>query len=270
MKDPVLRLDSLIDYFRNFRGAAVAFSGGVDSSVVAAAAFQALGERSVAVTVASEFVPASEIGQAASVAGAIGIRHEVLRLNVLEDEKIASNPPERCYYCKRGDFGAILEIAERRGLEVFDGTNADDARTRRPGLKALLEMGIKSPLNELNIGKDEVREIARRLKLPNAERPSSPCLASRFPYGMRIIEDDLERVGQAEEFLRSLGFSELRVRHHGALAKIELPAGDMPLVMAPETREKIVAKLLSLGYNYVALDLMGFRSGSMDEALPPE
>ncbi len=270
MSNSGLRLDNLIDYFRNFKGAAVAFSGGVDSSVVAAVAHKVLGDKAIAVTVASEFVPDSELRQASSVAGVIGIRHEVLRLNVLEDEKIASNPKERCYHCKRGDFGAILEIAKRRGFDVFDGTNADDAKTRRPGLKALLEMGIKSPLKELNIGKDEVREIAREMRLPNSERPSSPCLASRFPYGLRITENDLERVGQAEEFLRSLGFPELRVRHHGNLARIELPAGDMPLVMAPEQREKVVAKLLSLGYNYVALDLAGFRSGSMDEVLPPE
>ncbi len=263
-----MRLDNLLDYFRNFKGAVVAFSGGVDSSVVAAAAHKALGDKAIAVTVASEFVPASELRQAASVARVIGIRHDVLRLSVLEDENIASNPPERCYHCKRGDFGAILEVAKQRGSDVFDGTNADDAKTRRPGLKALPEMGIRSPLRELNIGKDEVREIARGLKLPNSERPSSPCLASRFPYGMKIVKDDLERVGQAEEFLRSLGFSELRVRHHGTLARIELPAGDMPLIMAPEQREKVVAKLLSLGYNYVALDLTGFRSGSMDEVLP--
>ena len=263
-----LRLNDLTGYFRSIKGAVVAFSGGVDSSVVAAAAFIALGERSVAVTVASEFLPDSEIRQAASVAGVIGIRHEVLRLSVLGDEKISSNPPDRCYHCKKGDFGAILEIAKKRGFDVFDGTNADDARTRRPGLKALSEMGIKSPLRELGIGKEEVREIARGMKLPNSERPSSPCLASRFPYGMTITESDLERVGQAEEFLRSLGYTELRVRHHGNLARIELPAGEMPLILASGHREKIVAKLLSLGYNYVALDLKGFRSGSMDEVLP--
>ncbi|MHB8173896.1 MAG: ATP-dependent sacrificial sulfur transferase LarE [Nitrospirota bacterium] len=263
-----MRLDNLIDYFKNFNGAAVAFSGGVDSSVVAAAAYKALRDKSLAVTVVSEFVPDSELRQASSVAGAIGIRHEVLRMSVLEDEKIASNPPERCYHCKKGDFGVILKLAKKYGFGVFDGTNDDDTKARRPGLKALCEMGIKSPLMELGIGKEEVRRIARELRLPNSERPSSPCLASRFPYGMRITGKDLEKVGQAEEFLRSMGFIELRVRHHGNLARIELAAGDMPLITAPGQREKVVAKLTALGYNYVALDLKGFRSGSMDEVLP--
>ncbi|MGC2425151.1 MAG: ATP-dependent sacrificial sulfur transferase LarE [Nitrospirota bacterium] len=263
-----MRADRLVSYFKGFKGAAVAFSGGVDSSVVAAAAYNALGDKSVAVTVASEFLPDSELRQASIVAGALGIRHEILRISVLEDEKVASNPPERCYHCKSGDFGAVSNIAKKFGItDVFDGTNADDPKGRRPGLKAIYELGVKSPLMELGIGKLEVREIARELNLPNAEKPSSPCLASRFPYGMRITAEDLDRVREAEEYLFTLGFTELRVRHHGRLARIELTERELPLIMAPGAREKVVAKLTSLGYNYVALDLKGFRSGSMDEVL---
>ncbi len=211
-----MRADRLIGYFKGFKGAAVAFSGGVDSSVVAAAAYSALGDNAIAVTVASEFLPESELRQASSVASAVGIRHEILPINALEDEAVASNPPDRCYHCKSADFAAVSNIAKKFGITfVFDGTNADDLGGRRPGLKALVELGVKSPLLELGIGKDEVREIARELNLPNAEKPSSPCLASRFPYGMRITREDLERVREAEEYLFTLGFTELRVRHHG-------------------------------------------------------
>lgn len=263
-----MRADRLIAYFKSFKGAVVAFSGGVDSSVVAAAAYKALGDKAICVTVASEFLPDSELRLASSVAGAIGIRHEILRVSVLEDEKVVSNPPDRCYHCKSGDFGAVSKIAKKFGIaDVFDGTNADDPKGRRPGLKALGELGVKSPLLELGIGKLEVREVARELGLPNCEKPSSPCLASRFPYGMRITKEDLERVREAEEYLLKLGFTQLRVRHHGTLARIELTAKELPLLNAPVLREKVVAKLTSLGYNYVALDLQGFRSGSMDEAL---
>lgn len=263
-----MRADRLIGYFKSFNGAAVAFSGGVDSSVVAAAAYKALGDKAVSVTVASEFLPESELRQASSVAAAVGIRHEILRLSALEDERVASNPPDRCYHCKSADFGAVSNLAKKFGItDIFDGTNADDPKGRRPGLKALGELGVKSPLLELGIGKEEVREIARELNLPNSGKPSSPCLASRFPYGMRITAEDLERVREAEEYLFALGFTELRVRHHGRLARIELTAKELPLITAPGTREKVVAKLTSLGYNYVALDLQGFRSGSMDETL---
>jgi uncharacterized protein len=263
-----LGADRLIGYFKGFKGAAVAFSGGVDSSVVAAAAYKALGDKAVSVTVASEFLPESELRQASMVAGAVGIRHEIFRISALQDEKVASNPPDRCYHCKSADFGAVSKFAKKLGItDIFDGTNADDPKGRRPGLKALVELGVKSPLMELGIGKAEVREIARELNLPNAEKPSSPCLASRFPYGMRITREDLERVREAEEYLFTLGFTELRVRHHGGIARIELAERELPLIMAPALREKVVAKLTSLGYNYVALDLKGFRSGSMDETL---
>ena len=263
-----MRADRLIGYFKGFKGAAVAFSGGVDSSVVAAAAYNALGDKAIAVTVASEFLPGSELRQASSVAEAVGIRHEILPVSALEDESVASNPPDRCYHCKSADFGAVSNIAKKFGItDIFDGTNADDPKGRRPGLKALVELGVKSPLLELGIGKEQVREIARELNLPNWEKPSSPCLASRFPYGMRITREGLERVREAEEYLFKLGFTQLRVRHHGGIARIELTAKEMPLIMAPGTREKVVAKLTSLGYNYVALDLQGFRSGSMDEVI---
>jgi len=253
----------LIDYFKKFDGAAVAFSGGVDSSVVAAAAYRALHDRALAVTVASELVPESDILAASEIARTIGIKHHIARVEALGNEAVAKNPPDRCYHCKSDDFGAIRKAASGYGIsDIFDGTNHDDASAYRPGLKALSEMGIRSPLRELKINKAGVRKIAAELGLPNSERPSSPCLASRFPYGTRITKEAIARVAAAEEFLRAMGFKVLRVRDHGGIARIEVEKDALPAIL--EAGEKIVAKLRSLGYNYVVLDLEGFRSGSMD------
>lgn len=262
--------DRLIGFIKKLGSAAVAFSGGVDSSVVCKAAYLALGGRAVAVTVASELVPERDVADAAKVAEAIGIRHAVARVNALENERVASNPPERCYHCKSDDFSAIRDKAREFGIDIIlDGTNADDPKGHRPGIRALGELGVISPLMELGYTKADVRLLAEEFDLPNASKPSSPCLASRFPYGQRLTAEGIGRVREAEEFLFSLGFKELRVRDHGGIARIELDAAALPLAAEAGVRQKIVAKLLSIGYNYVTLDLEGFRSGSMDRDLEP-
>ena len=257
--------DRLIEYVKGLGPCAVAFSGGVDSAVVAAAAFRAHGEKALAVTVVSELFPQAEGEEAADVARAIGIRRRTVALSMMGNEAVVSNPVDRCYHCKSDDFSAIRDAAEAEGIKVIlDGTNADDPKGHRPGLRALKEMGIKSPLLELGITKAEVREVALAWGLPNHDRPSSPCLASRFPYGVRLTPQGIARVREAEEFIRSLGVKVLRVRDHQGLARIEVMPEDIPLLASEDARKKIVAKLLSLGYNYVSVDLEGFRSGSLD------
>lgn len=259
---------SLIEFIKKLGPVAVAFSGGVDSSLVAAAAFRAHGGSAVAVTIASELFPDTEAECAAEVAKAIGIRHKIIRVSMLDNESVVSNPPDRCYHCKSEDFSAIIKAASEEGIKtVLDGTNADDPKGHRPGLKALKEMGIISPLLELGMTKEMVRAAAKELGLPNYERPSSPCLASRFPYGVRLTAERIERVRAAEEFIRSIGVSVLRVRDHDGLARIEVEPREIPKLSSGELAKKIVVKLRSLGYNYVTLDLEGFRSGSLDLVL---
>ena len=257
--------DRLIEHVKGLGPCAVAFSGGVDSAVVAAAAFKAHGEKALAVSVVSELFPQVEGEEAAKVARAIGIRHRTVSLSMMDNEAVVSNPVDRCYHCKSDDFTAIRDSALAEGIKVIlDGTNADDPKGHRPGLRALKELGIKSPLLELGITKAEVREMALAWGLPNHDKPSSPCLASRFPYGVRLTPQGIARVREAEEFIRSLGVKVLRVRDHQGLARIEVMPEDIPLLASEDVRKKIVAKLRSLGYNYVSVDLEGFRSGSLD------
>jgi len=259
---------SLIEFIKKLGPVAVAFSGGVDSSLVAAAAFRAHGSSAVAVTIVSELFPDTEATCAAEVAKAIGIRHKTIRLTVLANESVTSNPPDRCYHCKSEDFSAIIKAASDEGIKtVVDGTNADDPKGHRPGLKALKEMGIISPLLELGMTKEMVRSAAKKLGLPNYDRPSSPCLATRFPYGVRLTTEKIERVRAAEEFIHSLGVSVLRVRDHDGLARIEVEPHEIPKLSSGELAKKIVVKLRALGYNYVTIDLEGFRSGSLDLVL---
>lgn len=259
---------SLIEFIKKLGPVAVAFSGGVDSSLVAAAAFRAHGSSALAVTIASELFPEAEAQCAADIAKNIGIRHKIIWISVLGNESVITNPPDRCYHCKSDDFSAIIKSASEEGIKtVLDGTNADDPKGHRPGLRALKEMGIISPLLELGMNKEMVRAAAKELGLPNYERPSSPCLASRFPYGVRLTTEKIERVRAAEEFIRSLGVSVLRVRDHDGLARIEVEPHEIPKLSSEEVAKKIVVKLRSLGYNYITVDLEGFRSGSLDLVL---
>jgi uncharacterized protein len=247
----------------------VAFSGGVDSSVLLALAVEELGpDGVVAVTAVSETYARGELEEARSVAASLGVRHEVLPTRELDIPGFAQNPPERCFYCKTELMSRLSALASAWGVRsVVDGANADDAGDFRPGIRAADLLGVRHPLLESGLGKAAVRDLARRLGLPNAERPAMACLASRFPYGEEITAEKLAQVEAAEACLRGLGFHQLRIRHHGPLARIEVPAEDLARLVQTAARCTVASELKRLGYTYVALDLEGFRSGSMNEVL---
>jgi uncharacterized protein len=242
----------------------------VDSSLVAVAAHDALGKRALAVTLATQLTPAAEVARARRLARRLGLRHRVLRLDALAVPEVVANPPERCYHCKRELFSALGELARREGLAALvDGSHADDRREDRPGQRALEELGVRSPLRELGLGKRDVRRLLRQRGVEQADRPAAACLATRIPFGEPLTMERLGRVERAEAALRTLGFAELRVRDHGALARLELPLPEMRRALGRELRVGLVAALRAAGYVYVSLDLCGLRSGSADEALPP-
>lgn len=245
------------------QGLCVAFSGGVDSMLLLKAAADGLGGRVSAVTFSSRLSPKTELGEAAAAARAMGVRHYALTFDELTDERILSNPPDRCYHCKHFIFRTLQDFSQAHGLgAVADGTNADDRTEYRPGLRALRELGVHSPLADCGFAKREVRAAARALGLSAAGKPSAPCLATRVPYGERLTDALLEKIERAETLLKALGFAQCRVRAHGDIARIEVPAED--LARALEKRAEIIAGLHAAGFLYITLDLEGFRSGSMD------
>lgn len=247
----------------------VAFSGGVDSTFLARAAFEELGEKAVAVTAKSPTYPEREFNEAKELARQIGIRQIVIGTSELEIEQFTSNPPERCYYCKRELFSQLLRIARAEGLEcVADGSNVDDTSDYRPGAEAAREHGVVNPLQAAGLTKKDIRELSRELGLSTHDKPSLACLASRFPYGTEITREALEQVAQAEEAIRAMGFRQVRVRHHGALARVEVEPSDVSRLMEFETSEKMSETLHRLGYIYISVDIDGYRTGSMNEALP--
>ena len=246
----------------------VAFSGGVDSTLLLKAASETLGDRVLAVIASSETYPGREIRQARTIAKAMGVRHRVIHTCEIENPEFVKNPPMRCYHCKMELFSALKAIAEAEGIPfVLDGQNVDDEGDFRPGAKAGRELGVRSPLKEAGLTKDDIREISKAYGLPTWNKPSLACLASRFPYDTPIDVKSLRQVGAAEDVLRTLGAGQLRVRHHGPIARIEVAPGDFAKLLAPGVREKILARLKTLGYLYVTLDLAGYRTGSMNEAL---
>jgi len=256
-------LESLI---AGYGSVVVGFSAGVDSSVVAVAAHVALGRHALAVTAATETITEEDLQLAGAIAARIGMRHELIRYNELEIDGYAENPANRCYFCKNTLYVRLAALARERGLAVvLDGANADDADDYRPGRQAAAEQGVRSPLLELGITKDEVRRLAASYGLPNHDKPSAPCLSSRVPYGTRITGEILERIGRAERALRDLGFHQLRVRHHDDLARVEIPVADFPKAVA--LAGEMERALREAGYRYVTLDLGGFRSGSLNDVL---
>ena len=265
------KLAELEEWFRRAGGpVVVALSGGVDSSVVLTAAARALGPSQVyAVTADSPLLPRSELEWARRVAELLGVDHVVVATNELEDENFASNPPLRCYYCKKEVARKLREVAERVGAQVIvDGTNSEDLGGHRPGYLALREEGIRSPLAELGFTKSEVRRAAKLLGLPNWDKPPEACLASRIPYGQRITAERLKRIEAAESAVKSLtGARQVRVRDHGDIARIEVGREERRLFFAEEVMDEVARELKRLGWRYVALDLEGYRSGSMDEGL---
>jgi uncharacterized protein len=266
--DLVDKLARLRDLFEGMDTALVAFSGGVDSTFLLRVAHDVLGERCVALTTVSPTTPAEDVEEAKRFASTLGVEHALVDANELEIAGYAENPTNRCYFCKGNLFALCAAEAARRGLAtVVDGANVDDLGDHRPGLQAAAERAVRHPLVEAGFTKADVRAASRLLGLPTWDRPASPCLSSRFPYGTRITPERLARVADAERFLHARGFRELRVRFHDQVARLEVPTAEMPRLLEPGLREAIVAELRRLGFAYVALDLQGFRSGSLNETL---
>ncbi|MFA6033641.1 MAG: ATP-dependent sacrificial sulfur transferase LarE [Myxococcota bacterium] len=258
----------LVDLLKNTGGTVVAFSGGVDSSLLLAAAFDALGDRALGVTAASQTYSDDELFLAKETARGIGARHEVIHTGEMDDGRFTANPPNRCYYCKSSLCRAMWDVAGREGFRcVVDGNNADDAGDFRPGHEAAVEQGVRSPFMELGIGKEKIRAMARERGLSNWDMPAHACFASRIPYGEEITTVRLKRIAGAEKSLGGIGFRQLRVRDHGTLCRVELPGADLEGAIRPEMRERIVRLCKDAGYTYVCLDLEGYRTGAMNEVL---
>ena len=257
------QLTGLLD---SLQSAVVAFSGGVDSSLLAKAAYDVLGTRSVAVTGVSETVKTDELSAAQSIARHIGIRHLTVDTREMDNPAFVKNDSNRCYYCKSELFSVLQRVAREQGFaHVVEGSNYDDCSDFRPGLKASQELNIIRPLIEARLTKAEIREKAKILGLPNWNKPASPCLSSRFPYGQSISPKQLAMVEQGERLLKQKGFLVFRLRHHHNLARIEIPPEDFPRLMSQA--DEIVSRLRAIGYVFVTLDLQGFRSGSLNEVL---
>lgn len=264
--------DALVDLLRPLGRCVVAYSGGVDSAVVAQAAVLALGKGVVAVTGVSPSLPEGELEAAAALARCIGIRHRVVDTQEFNKRAYLQNAPDRCYHCKTELYNHLAAVAREEGAQVIvNGANLDDRGDYRPGMKAAAEHGVRSPLIEVALTKSEVRLLAAHWGLPVAEKPASPCLSSRVAYGEPISPERLRMIDQAERWLRNLALTELRVRYHaGDLARIEVPLQAMQRLVQPEVREALVKQLQALGFKYVTLDLAGFRSGSLNLLVAPE
>ncbi len=264
-----LKLAQLRNLFTEMEQALVAYSGGIDSTLVAKVAYDVLGDRALAVTAKSPSLLPEELEEAIDQAQLIGIAHQIVETHEMENPNYASNPVNRCYFCKSELHDTLKPLALERGyLYVIDGVNADDLQDYRPGIQAAKERGARSPLAELGITKLEVREIAKFLGLSYWNKPAQPCLSSRFPYGEEITIPKLNRVGRAEIYLRRLGYVNVRVRSTGDTAKIELPAELIQQFVASNSLSELIVAFQSFGFVYVTLDLEGYRSGKLNQVLP--
>ncbi|MCR4654629.1 MAG: ATP-dependent sacrificial sulfur transferase LarE [Lachnospiraceae bacterium] len=262
------KLEKLYSVLRGYESAAVAFSAGVDSTFLLKAARDVLKERCIALTADSPSFPEAERKAAYEFCRENGIKQIVFEPGELDNENYAANPKDRCYYCKHIIFGKMLELAKDEGIsEVLEGSNADDETDYRPGMRAVSELGIKSPLKEAGLTKSEIRELSREMGLKTWDKPSFACLASRIPYGDRITREKLVMAGKAEALLFELGFTNCRVRMHGKVARIELLTSEFEKMLDPSVREKVTAGFKELGFDYTAMDLKGYRTGSLNEVL---
>ena len=245
----------------------VAYSGGVDSAYLACVARRTLGDQAWAVTADSPSYPERHRRFAIQIAAQFGLRHEIIRTDELERPEYRANPTNRCYYCKHELYTRLARIAADRHAVVVDGNNADDRADYRPGRQAAREFGVRSPLDEVNLVKDEIRELSRRAGLPTWNEPASACLSSRIPYHTEVTDEKLRTIERAEQSLRSLGFRVCRVRHHDELARVEIGTDEMARALEPDVRADIVRELKTIGYRYVTIDLQGYRMGSLNEGL---
>lgn len=258
----------LFEYLGEVKSLVVGFSGGVDSSLLLAAAHHVLGDRVIAMTATSATHPKREMDFAAQMAGEIGVRHIFFETDEMDDVQFTSNGPQRCYHCKRRLFSAMRKLAEEMGFETLShGANYDDHSDYRPGFKAAEEMNVEAPLSRIGFTKSEVRQLAKAMGLSSWSRPSMACLATRIPYGVTIEQDLLARIDAAETIVRRAGALHCRVRHHGTIARIELGVTDMEKLMDPERRQNITEGIRALGYKFVCMDMEGFESGKMNREL---
>lgn len=260
--------EKLFQYFKQLGKALVAYSGGVDSTLLLKVGTLALGEKCLGVTARSETLTDDEFDAALAIAQDHGMNIETIEYSELAIENYADNTPNRCYFCKHELFSKLQPVAAKHGITaVIDGTNADDVGDWRPGMKAASELKVLSPLKECGISKAQVRDLSRALGLPNWDKPSMPCLSSRVAYGIKIDKKKLEQIAAGEKFLRQNGFRQVRVRHHEAIARIEVAPEEIGRLLEPEMRTRVAAKLIELGFRYVTLDLLGYRTGSLNEGV---
>ena len=267
MIEPAAKEQALRDALASLDSVVVAYSGGVDSAYLAYIASRTLGERAVAVTADSPSYPERHRALAIRIAKDFGLRHEIIKTAELDNPEYRANPANRCYFCKHELYTHLSRIAADRHAVVVDGNNADDRGDYRPGRQAAREFGVRSPLDEVNLTKDEIRELSHRAGLPTWDEPASACLSSRIPYHTEVTDEKLRMIEHAEQAVRALGFRVFRVRHHDELARVEVARDEMPRALEPETAAAIVRELKAAGYRYVTLDLQGYRLGSLNEGL---
>ena len=267
-----MQIDQKWDYLRSLltgmKGAVLAYSGGVDSSVLLRAASEVMGPNLIAVTAISETYPPGELEPAKQFAAALEVRHLVLSTAELVRDEFARNAPDRCFHCKSELFSKLRQIADSEGIaHILDGSNADDVHDYRPGRTAARELAVRSPLAEAGLTKQDIRSLARRMNMPMWDKPSLACLSSRIPYGTRITLDLLRKIQAAEDIVRAVGIRQVRVRHHGDIARIEVSQEDLLRFSAAEVRQRVVAAFKELGYVFICLDLEGYRTGSLNAVL---